>query len=44
MPQGINELTSDVLHTCIKIHNKLGSRLLESVYENVLKYELEEVG
>lgn len=44
MPKGINELTGDVLHLCIKIHSTLWPGLLESVYENVLKYELENLG
>ncbi|MBC7587928.1 MAG: GxxExxY protein [Chitinophagaceae bacterium] len=44
MPKGVNELTGDILNACIKIHTKLGPGLLESVYENVLKYELEKLG
>jgi GxxExxY protein len=44
MPKGVNELTGDILNACIKIHTKLGPGLLESVYENVLKYELEKMG
>lgn len=44
MPKGVNELTGDILNACIKIHSKLGPGLLESVYENVLKYELEKLG
>ena len=44
MPKGVNELTGDILHACIKIHTKLGPGLLESVYENVLRYELEKLG
>ena len=44
MPKGVNELTGDILHACIKIHTKLDPGLLESVYENVLRYELEKLG
>ena len=44
MPKGVNVLTGDILNACIKIHTKLGPGLLESVYKNVLKYELEKLG
>ncbi len=35
-----NEITGKVIDLCIKIHKKLGPGLLESVYEEVLCYEL----
>ena len=44
MPKGVNQITGDILNACIKIHTKLGPGLLESVYENILKYELEKLG
>ena len=34
------ELTSAIIGICIKIHEKLGPGLLESVYEEVICYEL----
>lgn len=44
MPKGVNQITGDILNACIKIHTKLGPGLIESVYENILKYELEKLG
>lgn len=44
MPKGVNQITGDILNACIKIHTKLGPGLLESVYENILRYELEKLG
>jgi GxxExxY protein len=35
-----NELSKIIVDCCFKIHNKLGAGLLESVYEEVLSYEL----
>lgn len=35
-----NELSKIVVNCCYKIHTKLGPGLLESVYEEVLCYEL----
>jgi len=35
-----NELSKIVIDCCFKIHNKMGAGLLESVYEEVLCYEL----
>lgn len=35
-----NEITGVVVDCCIKIHKKLGPGLFESVYEEVLVYEL----
>jgi GxxExxY protein len=39
-----NELASVVVDCCIKIHKILGPGLFESVYEEVLSYELEKKG
>jgi GxxExxY protein len=36
-----NELSKIIVDCCYKIHNKLGAGLLESVYEEILSYELE---
>lgn len=35
-----NELSKIIVDVCYKIHVKLGPGLLESVYENILSYEL----
>jgi len=35
-----NEITEIIVDKCIKIHTRLGPGLLESVYEEVLFYEL----
>lgn len=39
-----NEISYKVIGTAIEIHKKLGPGLLESVYENVLAYDLRELG
>lgn len=39
-----NELSKIILETCIEIHKELGPGLFESVYEEVLCYELKEKG
>jgi GxxExxY protein len=39
-----NELSSIIVNCCYHIHTKLGPGLLESVYEEVLCYELREAG
>lgn len=39
-----NELTGIVLDRCIHIHRELGPGLFESIYEEVLAYELEKRG
>jgi GxxExxY protein len=39
-----NEIAAIVVNTCFMIHVKLGPGLLESVYEEVLAYELENRG
>ncbi len=35
-----NEISRIVVDCCFKVHNQLGPGLLESVYEEVLSYEL----
>jgi GxxExxY protein len=39
-----NELSKIIVDCCFKIHSKLGPGLLESVYEEVLAYELRKHG
>ena len=39
-----NELSKIIVDCCFKIHTKLGPGLLESVYEEILTYELEKTG
>ncbi len=39
-----NEIASIVVDTCLMIHRELGPGLLESVYEEILAYELENRG
>lgn len=36
----INELTGIIVHTCLKIHNRIGPGCYEKVYEEILYYEL----
>ncbi|MFT4535713.1 MAG: GxxExxY protein [Saprospiraceae bacterium] len=36
----IDKITEDIIGACIKVHKELGPGLLESVYEEVLFYEL----
>ncbi|MES2327991.1 MAG: GxxExxY protein [Bacteroidota bacterium] len=38
--QEVNIIVKSILDACIKIHNELGPGLFESVYEQVLTYEL----
>ena len=40
----ITRLSYDIVGCAIKVHKKLGPGLLESVYEQCLKYELEKSG
>ena len=40
----ITRLSYDIVGCAIKVHKKLGPGLLESVYEQCLKYELEKCG
>lgn len=35
-----NDISKDVVDSCYQIHKKLGPGLLESVYEEILFYEL----
>jgi len=39
-----NEIAKIVVDLCLKIHKTLGPGLLESVYEEVLVYELKKLG
>jgi GxxExxY protein len=39
-----NELAKVIVNTCYKIHVELGPGLLESVYEEILFYELTKMG
>jgi GxxExxY protein len=39
-----NEISKIVLDLCLKIHKELGPGLFESVYENILSYELNKAG
>ena len=39
-----NELTGKIIEGAIKVHTALGTGLLESVYEEVLHYELKKMG
>lgn len=39
-----NELSRIIVDTCLKIHIKLGPGLLESVYEEILFFELTKLG
>src|ERR1041385_8462204 len=38
------ELTARIIGICIKVHEQLGPGLLESVYEEVICYELDKAG
>lgn len=38
------ELTSSILHCAYKVHSALGPGLLESAYEECLRYELDKIG
>lgn len=40
----INTLTGIVIRLCIKIHSKIGPGCFESVYEEILYYELTKLG
>ena len=39
-----SELTEEIINAAYEVHNYLGFGFLESVYENALKFELEERG
>ena len=40
----INQITGEIINASIKIHTSLGPGLLESIYEEVLHYELTKRG
>ena len=40
----ITQLSYEIIGYAIKVHKKLGSGLLEKIYEECLKYELEKNG
>ena len=40
----INEITSKIIKAAIALHNELGPGLLESVYKECLRIELEDMG
>ena len=39
-----NRIATVIVDTCFKIHTTLGAGLFESVYEEILSYELQEAG
>ena len=39
-----NKIATEIVDTCFKIHTKLGAGLFESVYEEILFYELQQRG
>lgn len=39
-----NKISGGIVDTCYQIHSRLGPGLLESVYEEILTYELRECG
>ncbi len=39
-----NELSKTIVNVCYQIHVKLGAGLFESVYEEILYYELQKAG
>ncbi len=39
-----NEISKIIIESCFKIHSTLGPGLLESIYEETLKYELTKSG
>jgi GxxExxY protein len=36
-----NEISKDVVDACFKIHSTMGAGLFESVYEELIAYEIE---
>ena len=40
----LNDITGSVINAAIKVHNELGPGLFESVYEEILSYELKKKG
>lgn len=41
---GLNELSGKIIGAAIEVHRNLGPGMLESTYEECLKYELENIG
>ena len=39
-----NDLAKIIVNTCYQVHTQLGPGLLESVYEEILNYELNQEG
>ena len=39
-----NEISTIIVDACFRIHTELGAGLFESVYEEILTYELNELG
>lgn len=39
-----NQIATEVVDCCFRIHSKIGPGLLESVYESILEYELKKRG
>ena len=39
-----NEIATKIIGVCINIHKSLGPGLLESVYEDIVAYDLKEIG
>ena len=39
-----NEISKAIVHTCYQMHVELGPGLFESVYEEILNYELQKAG
>lgn len=44
LPDGINQLTSDIISACIAVHRELGPGLLEVVYQRAVSIELNSRG
>lgn len=44
MEKNENEIAKIIVDACIKVHKAMGPGLLESVYEEILAYELKERG
>ncbi len=42
--KGVTQLSYEIIGFAIKVHKELGPGLLESIYEECLKYELERNG
>ena len=40
----VTQLSYEIIGLAIKVHKELGAGLLESIYEDCLKYELEKNG